>query len=723
MEAAEAAARTLPHRADFTGWIEVPGRGEYRLALGALKQLAHDMGLSPGNKIVTAAMERRSGAFCSAFLRGLFDADGSVQGQQTKGVSVRLAQSDLDTLEAAQRILLRLGIVATIYKQRRQEGFKRLPDGKGGHESYAVRDQHELVISGDNLFVYRDRIGFSDTVKSTTLNHLLANYRRAPNREYFCATVEAVEEAEAAEVFDAAVPGLNAFDANGLWAHNCGEQPLPPYGACLLGSINLAKLVKNPFDENATLDEDELARLTRTAVRMLDNVIDISRFPLEAQRAEARAKRRIGLGVTGLADALIFCRVRYGSPESLKLIDRWLSVLCHAAYDASADIAAEKGAFPLFDREEFLARPFVQRLPQTIRDKIAAHGIRNGLVTSIAPTGTISLFADNVSSGIEPVFAYSFTRHVLRADGTRSEERVSDYAWRAFRARFGEDATLPDYFVSAQELSPDDHLAVQAVAQKHIDSSISKTINVPQSISFEAFKDVYLKAYETGCKGCTTYRPNAITGAVLETPIESKNIETKPIENADQPSLPLPVQKGAGDVVYMTRPLDRPELLTGQTYKIKWQDSDHAFYITVNDIEQDGRRRPFEIFINSKNMEAYAWTLALTRMVSAVFRRGGDVSFVVDELKAVFDPRGGQWMGGRYVPSLLAAIGEVIERHLVATGFMTPRDSVLPREERRAVAMAAEGAPARYCPRCSSPSFVKIEGCDTCLSCGYSRCG
>ncbi len=514
----------------------------------------------------------------------------------------------------------------------------------------------------------------------------------------------------------------------------CGEQPLPPYGACLLGSINLAKLVTHPFTDQAALDEEELARLTKTAIRLLDDIIDVSRFPLDKQQDEAKAKRRIGLGVTGLADALIFCRARYGAPDSIALIDRWLGTLSEAAYEASVDLAEEKGAFPLFDAEKYLARPNIQRLPEALRTRIAAHGIRNALVTSIAPTGTISLFADNVSSGIEPVFAYSYTRKVLLPDGMREEQEVTDYATRKFRALFGEEAPLPDYFVNAQTLSPDDHLAVQAAAQRHIDSSISKTINVPVDIDFGEFKDVYLKAYEMGCKGCTTYRPNAVTGSVLSTEPERKAepapqlIEAPATDIADQPSLPMELPRIAaaaseGGIVYMTKPLDRPELLPGQTYKIKWLDSDHAFYITINDIVQDGRRRPFEIFINSKNMEAYAWTLALTRMISAVFRRGGDVSFVVDELKAVFDPRGGQWAQGRYVPSLLAAIGEVIERHLVAIGFMSPREGDEATPEEKAVAVAAEGAPARFCPRCSSPSFLKLEGCDTCVSCGYSRCG
>ena len=496
----------------------------------------------------------------------------------------------------------------------------------------------------------------------------------------------------------------------------CGEQPLPPYGACLLGSINLARLVRNRFADDAAMDMAELERLVATAIRMLDNAIDVSRFPLEEQRAEAKAKRRIGLGVTGLADALIFCKVKYGSPDSITLIRQWLAAISHAAYRASVELAKEKGAFPLYDMNPYLSRPHIQALPPDIYNAIAQQGIRNALLTSIAPTGTISLFADNVSSGIEPVFAFRYTRKVLQPDGTRTEEQVSDYAVRAFHEKFGETAALPDYFVSAQTLSPADHLAVQAAAQPFIDSAISKTINVPAEISFEDFAHVYQEAYASGCKGCTTYRPNDVTGSVL-------SVEAPPAPVEKELELPLPEPRGG--VVYMTRPLDRPEDLSGRTYKIKWLDSDHAFYITINDIVKDGRRRPFEIFINSKNMEAYAWALALTRMISAVFRRGGDVSFVVEELKAIFDPRGGQWMDGRYVPSLMAAIGEVIERHMVETGFMATRLSGFsglatapsPHD------IPAEGARARFCPRCSDASFVKLEGCDSCLSCGYSKCG
>jgi len=500
----------------------------------------------------------------------------------------------------------------------------------------------------------------------------------------------------------------------------CGEQPLPPYGACLLGSINLARLVHRPFESDAAVDLEELEQLVATAVRMMDNAIDVSRFPLEAQAHEARAKRRIGLGVTGLADALIFCRVKYGSPKSLELIRIWLSTISHAAYRASVELAKEKGRFPLYDMNPYLSRPHIQALPPDIYNAIAAHGIRNSLLTSIAPTGTISLFAGNVSSGIEPVFAFSYQRKILQSDGSRREETVEDYAVRAFRAKFGNDAALPDYFVTAQTIAPSDHLAVQAACQPYIDSAISKTINVPPAISFEDFSHVYLEAYEMGCKGCTTYRPNAVTGSVLS--VEEPG---HAMAETAEPELPLPapapkfetrVEKGG--VVYMTRPLDRPEELPGHTYKIKWLDTDHAFYITINDIEKDGRRRPFEIFINSKNMEAYAWTLALTRMISAVFRRGGDVSFVVEELKAIFDPRGGQWMNGRYVPSLLAAIGEVIERHMIDIGFMgRSGPSILPDAK-----IPMEGARARYCPRCGDASFVRLEGCDSCLSCGYSKC-
>jgi len=476
----------------------------------------------------------------------------------------------------------------------------------------------------------------------------------------------------------------------------CGEIPIPDHGCCCLGSMNLTKFVTEPFAE-ARFDSEGFAEVVATAVRMLDNVLDVTVWPLEEQQQEAMNKRRIGLGFTGLGDALIMLGLRYDSAEARDFAADVTRQMRDAAYRASIELAKEKGAFPLLEAEKFLASGMARRLPDDIREGIQKHGLRNSHLLSIAPTGTISLaFGDNCSGGIEPAFSWHYTRKKREADGSMAEYLVEDHAYRLYREAGGDTAHLPEAFVGAMEISADDHMQMQAAIQPYICAAISKTVNVPADYPFEDFEALYMQAWKAGLKGITTYRPNDITGSVLS------------IEGEALPATP--------DI---SAPMDRPLALEGNTYKMRWPENEHAIYITINDVITDGQRRPFEVFINSKNMEHYAWTVALTRMISAVFRRGGDVSFVVEELKAVFDPRGGAWMGGKYIPSILAAIGGVIEGHLVAIGFMEAGGAL--KADPHAEPTVKPRGPA--CPKCGQYALRMQEGCMTCGECGHSKCG
>jgi ribonucleoside-diphosphate reductase alpha chain len=555
-------ANTLPHRADFAGWSEVEGRGEHRLKLAALRDLAFELGMQPGDKAITPAVEKTSSDFHRGFLRGLFDADGSVQGSQAKGVSLRLAQSDLPRLEAAQRMLLRLGIASTIYRNRREAGEALLPDGQGGLRHYATQAQHELVIGGDNVAEFAERVGFADTAKANRLKAVLSGYRRQLNRERFAATVESVLADGEEAVFDVQVPGINTFDGNGLHAHNCGEQPLPPYGACLLGSVNLTTFVREPFTERARFDWQEYAEVVRVFTRMLDNVVEINGLPLQQQRDEIMRKRRHGMGFLGLGSTLTMLRMRYGSEDSCAFTERVAREMAVAGWEIALALAEEKGPAPIMDEDFTVSAEMLRKRPemakdgwmvgQTIKgrelhakysrymqkiatvapelvDKLAEHGARFTHHSSIAPTGTISLsLANNASNGIEPSFAHHYSRNVIR-EGKKSKEKVEVYSYELLAYRtlvnskampYADDpeAGLPDYFVAADDITPKAHVDIQAAAQIWVDSSISKTANVPTDYAYEDFKDIYRYAHEKGLKGCTTFRfnPAAFQGVLVK---------------------------------------------------------------------------------------------------------------------------------------------------------------------------------------------------------------
>jgi len=295
----------------------------------------------------------------------------------------------------------------------------------------------------------------------------------------------------------------------------CGEVPLPPYGACNLGSLNLTQFVREPFTDAASFDIEAIRQTAAVAVRLLDNIIDISRFPLDAQRCQATGSRRIGLGITGLADALIMLGLHYDSDAARTTAGGVMESICHAAYEASIGLAREKSPFPWFERDAYQGGGFVSSLPERIRDAIGRDGIRNSHLTAIAPTGTISLLAGNISSGVEPLFDTRFSRRVLDKSGEYETFELEDYAFRQWQWLTGGAGTLPAQFVNATELSPQAHLQMQAALQPFVDSAISKTVNVPRDCSFEDFKNLYHTAWRYGLKGCAAFRPNPVTGSIL----------------------------------------------------------------------------------------------------------------------------------------------------------------------------------------------------------------
>ncbi|MBI5256671.1 MAG: ribonucleoside-diphosphate reductase, adenosylcobalamin-dependent [Burkholderiales bacterium] len=703
MRAAEAAAMSLPHRADFRGWQRaVEGRGEFRLASGALRRLALALGAAPGRKTITPAMEAGSSDFCRGLLRGLFDADGSVQGQQDKDVSVRLSQSDLPLLEAVQRMLLRLGVASTIYRDRKPAGVASLPDGPGGQREYPQQATHELVISGDNLAVFADRIGFEDDAKCARLQSLLGAYRRTLNRERFVAVVDSLQPQGDEAVYDVTVEHIHAFDANGLWAHNCGEQPLPSYGCCCLGSVNLTHFVQRPFEADAGFDEAGFAEVCRTATRMLDNVLDITVWPLPQQHEEARNKRRVGLGFTGLGDALVMLGLRYDTEEARAMARRISQVMRDAAYDASADLAKERGAFPLFNADLYLSRgSFATRLPQGLKDKIRAQGLRNSHLLSIAPTGTISLaFADNASNGIEPAFSWTYTRKKREPDGSFKEYAVEDHAWRLYRHLKGEHAPLTEAFVTALEMSAESHAAMVAAVAPFVDTAISKTVNVPEDYPYADFQGLYTQAWAAGLKGLATYRPNAVLGSVLS--VEPSTATPAPLQ-PDGANQRLRLDRLPAPVLASLRWPSRPELPGGNpawSYMIQHPHGDFSLFVGEMPAEAGpatglfGKTLPFEVWVNGAEQPRGLGALAKTLSMDMRTNDAAWLKLKLDALATVAEERAFEMPvpphgERRLFPGVVAATAAVIrwrceQLGALADGGPTPVvDAMFSRDEPR----------------------------------------
>jgi ribonucleoside-diphosphate reductase alpha chain len=472
----------------------------------------------------------------------------------------------------------------------------------------------------------------------------------------------------------------------------CGEQPLPPNGTCNLGAINLARLVKRPFSTTAEFDFELLGDIASLGMKFLDNVIEVTNYPIPEQQEEEFNKRRTGLGVSGLADCLAMLGLRYGSQKAVEITEKIFYTICQEAYRTSVQLAKVHGAFPMFDADEYLNETFAgTHCDHAIVADIRKNGIRNGVLLTVAPTGTTSILYGDISSGIEPTFAFEMDRNVRQPDGvTYKSFKTSNYAFRVFKSLFPETPT-PAHMVTIEDLTINDHVAMQAAVQRWVDASVSKTVNVPKETTYEQFLQVYELAYQFGCKGCTTYRPSDIRGSI--------------ITKAGDKSKPTDV---SGLAI-------RPDTLTGRTRRIKWPTLNASLYLTVNYL--DGI--PHEVFFNSKDSRLHDWMVATSLMITSILRRGGEVGFIARELQQVQSLHDTAFVRGphdenpRNYQSLIALVGAHLGDLLTAA-----ESSTLITSPTIALASVKE-----KCPSCGGLTIIRKEGCMECSSCGYSDCG
>lgn len=687
---------------------------------------------------------RGSEACVRGYLRALFQTDGTVNvSGSSQSCSIRLSSSYPELLKDVQVLLANFGVLARL-RLRRQAEVKEMPNGKGGQGAYACKAQYELIIDGQSRERFMKDIGF-------LLDHKTAKYRAwvadkvLRKTQRFTSRIVSITFVGREPVFDTTQEDGNTVIFNGLVTGQCGEQPLPSYGCCDLGPIVLTRFVRHPFDKGggARFDFDAFERSVALQVRALDNVLDVTWWPLPQQRDEAQAKRRIGVGFTGLGNTLTLLGLRYDREEGRHMAARIAETMRDAAYRASVALAQEKGAFPSFDAEGYLAEgTFASRLPADLQALIRQHGIRNSHLLSIAPTGTVSLaFADNASNGIEPAFSWTYTRKKREADGSRSEYTVEDHAWRLWRMLGGDTAKLPPSFVSALEMSASEHIAMMEAVQPFIDTSISKTVNVPADYPYEHFKDLYLQAWTAHLKGLATYRPNDILGAVLE--VQPAAPTVTPAAATAAPTAAAPAVDPMRTVIE-----SRPKgALSAVAEKVEYwtQEGHKTLYLIVSFLPVptgNGKEtvdRAVEFFMPvGQSGESQQWITSSMRLLSLA-ARGGFLERALSDMRKVIWDRGPVRLGthrkddGTVVPmwhdSEVAAIAYAVQNILAQRARQNElRDQLslpLPEpDDEPALPPPPPVMAGKKCGECGAHAVIRKDGCDYCTQCGQlGSCG